>query len=257
MCLILFAYDTAGGNRLVLAANRDEFYSRKTAAMHYWEDHPSLLAGRDLDAGGTWFAVHKNGTFAALTNYRDPASLKTDAPSRGDIIPQLLDSGKSIKQGLEDLQSDCRRFNGFNLLAWDGRNLYWFSNVTEEIQTIEPGIHGLSNHLLNTKWPKVQKGKSELGRAIGPEGHIHRERIFDFLKDTTRFADENLPDTGVGRECERMLSPVFITSETYGTRSSTLLVVDDAGGIDVTERSFDADNGNQATENRFRFTPSF
>ena len=254
MCLILFTYDPAARNRLVLAANRDEFYARKTAAMHHWNDRPSILAGRDLEAGGTWLAVHESGTFAALTNYRNPASTRNDAPSRGDIIPQLLDSGKSIRQGLEDLKSGCRRFNGFNLLAWDRENLYWFSNVTEEIRTIEPGIHGLSNRLLNTEWPKVQKGKAELCRATDPDGHIQRERIFTFLKDTTRFPDEQLPDTGVGLECERMLSPIFITSETYGTRSSTLLVVDDAGGIDVTERSFDAENGNLSTEKRFRIT---
>lgn len=257
MCLILFIYDPAARNRVVMAANRDEFYSRKTAAMHYWNDRPSLLAGRDLEAGGTWFAVHGSGTFAALTNHRDPASFRNDAPSRGDIIPHLLDSGESVKKTLEDLKSDCRRFNGFNLLAWDRENLYWFSNVTQEIRRIEPGIHGLSNHLLNTKWPKVVKGTSELEMAMGPEGQIHRERIFKLLKDTTRFADEDLPDTGVGLECERILSPIFITGETYGTRSSTLLVVDDAGGIDVTERSFDAENRNKATENRFRISPSF
>lgn len=257
MCLILFAYDTIPEYRLILAANRDEFYSRKTASMHYWNDRPAILAGRDIEAGGTWFGIHESGTFAALTNYRDPASMKTGAPSRGHIIPGILDSEKPVKESLEDLKSDCSGFNGFNLLAWDRENLYWFSSVTRDLRTIEPGIHGLSNHLLNTEWPKVQKGRSELGRAIGQDGRIRRERIFDLLKDTTRFGDEHLPDTGVGPECERILSPIFITSDTYGTRSSTLLMVDNTGRMDVTERSYETDNTNPFTENRFQVSPSF
>ena len=239
MCLILFSYDHHPRYRLVLAANRDEFYSRPTEPMAFWKGAPHILGGRDLQCGGTWMGVTRNGRIAAITNFRDPASLKKDAPSRGLLVSDFLAGTDSPAQYLERLQSEGHLYNGFNLIAGDRNGLFYYSNRSKGIKRIGSGIFGLSNHLLDTPWPKVEKGKRRLRRLLEMENSPDPESIFDILADRTRPADNRLPETGVGIEWERVLSPLFISSPNYGTRCATVILWDRTGKIDIRERTFE------------------
>jgi uncharacterized protein with NRDE domain len=253
MCLLLFSYQTTNMFPVVLLANRDEFHSRPTAPMHVWDDHPDILGGRDLKQGGTWFAVHKSGRFAALTNYRNPAMDKTDAPSRGQIIIDFLLSKEPAEPYLKSHKSDLARFNGFNLVCGDRDQLFWYSSKNNTHKKIPPGIHGLSNQDLNTPWPKVKTGKAALERALRSDGSI--ERFFTILSDTTLPKDQELPDTGVGLEWERLLSPIFIQNPVYGTRSSLVMQIDHNGTIHVTERTHpQTDTTSHHTDQNFSIT---
>lgn len=257
MCLILFLYDIHKDYRLILGANRDEFYERPTAPLGFWDDHPNIpanipaniLAGRDRKGGGTWMGVSRKGRFAALTNYRDPASLRSDAPSRGEIVSGFLLSPLSPEAYLADLHTAGKAYNGFNLIAGDHKELYYYSNREGEIRRLEPGLYGLSNRFLDTPWPKVQKGKAGLSELL-PKTHIDPEDIFRLLKDCSVPPDALLPDTGMGLEWERILSPVFIRSPSYGTRSSSVLLMDYGGWISFYERTFIGRSGKETEEDR-------
>ncbi len=249
MCLILFAYKIDEKYPLILASNRDEFYQRPTSPMAYWEDHPSLLAGRDLQGGGTWFGVNKSGRFGAITNYRDPADIKTDAPSRGEIIVDFLNSDSPANEFLADLKGKGNRYNGFNLLLKDRKSLFWFSNKKDEIREIPPGIHGISNHFLNTPWPKVESGKKAMESTI--KTPFSAKSLFPILLDNAVAQDKDLPQTGVGLEWERILSPLFIKSQVYGTRASTVMLIDKNETIQVAERSYPDGDTSEFKENKF------
>ncbi len=236
MCLILFAYQVSKQYPLIIAANRDEFYRRPTAPMHFWTNHRDILAGQDLEQGGTWFAVHKNGRFAALTNYRDPVFNKPNAPSRGEIIIDFLLSKKPMAQYFKSHKNKMMSYNGFNLLFGNRNQLYWFSNIKGQTEKIHSGIHGLSNKHLNTPWPKVVLGKKALKNEIKTK--INTRPLFSILTDKTIPDDQSLPDTGVGIEWERRLSSLFIQSPEYGTRSSTIMLMDNKGNTQMTERSY-------------------
>ena len=238
MCLILIANDVHPRYRLILAANRDEFYDRPTAAAAYWDDVPQLFAGRDLVHGGTWLGITRSGRFAALTNYREPHAVKRDAPSRGELVSGFLESGTGAREYLERLRRTGEAYNGYNLILGDDADgLYCYSNKTGEATMLSSGIHGLSNHLLDTAWPKVARGKDALARVVAANDFT-REDLFAILADRTQAPDELLPDTGVGLELERLLSSIFIASERYGTRSSTVLLVDRERRMTLVERSF-------------------
>jgi len=240
MCLILFGYKVSKDFPVVLAANRDEFYNRPTAPMTFWEDTPNILGGRDLEQNGTWFGINKKGKFSALTNYRDPSSIKQNAPSRGEIIVDYLESNQKDNSFQKTLLNNRLQFNGFNLLFGDRNDLFWFSNLKDKIEKIKPGIHGLSNKFLNTPWPKVEKGKEQLKKII--DDNLTAASLFSMLNDQTEPAPHLLPDTGIGSDWERILSPLYIQSETYGTRSSTILLIDSKGKIKVTERTYNPSN---------------
>ncbi len=236
MCLIVFAYKVLKEYPLILAANRDEFYRRPTLGMHFWEDLPDILAGKDLEHGGTWLGVHRSGMFAALTNYRNPADIKPNAPSRGEIIIDFLNSKKSPEHFIHDLGPKASLYKGFNLIFGNMDHLFWFTNLTRRIEKITPGIHGLSNRFLNTPWPKVESAKKALKKIMGKT--ITPDHLFSLLKDRTVPEDDMLPETGIGFEWEKILSPLFIESDTYGTRSSTVLRVDKKRNMKITERSY-------------------
>jgi uncharacterized protein with NRDE domain len=238
MCLIFVAVDAHPKYRFVIAANRDEFYDRPTLPVSFWPEAPELLAGRDLRAGGTWIGITRTGRIAAVTNYRDPKTIKAAAPSRGKLVSDYLSSRESPMPYLEMLLPGAHKYNSFNLLLGHREELYWYSNRGTEIRRLSPGIHGLSNHLLDTPWPKVEQGKKALSRILAEEDPS-TEDLFRLLLDGTVASDESLPDTGVGLEWERILSPIFITSPTYGTRSSTILLLDRSGRVMFMERSFD------------------
>lgn len=225
MCLILFAYQVHPKYQLIVAANRDELHNRPAASAHYWEDQPEILAGRDLERMGTWMGITTAGRFAALTNYRDLKELRAGKRSRGELVADALKYQDSYKEYMEELTKKNEQYPGYNLLAGTVNDLYYYSNISREIQKIKPGIHGVSNHLLNTGWPKVKKGKEEMSRMINNKQANLTEELMTLLRIDTPFQDEHLPDTGVPLEIERMLSPLFIKSENYGTRCSTVLLI--------------------------------
>jgi uncharacterized protein with NRDE domain len=224
MCLILLSYRNHPLYRLILAANRDEFYDRPTAPIGFHEEAPHILAGKDLKSGGTWLGVTKTGRICAITNFRDPERQLNDAPSRGILVENFLKGAEPPENYLKKVRKEGHKYNGFNLLAGDETDLFCFSNMSDEITELSPGIHGLSNHLLDTPWPKVEKGKRGLKQILS-ENVIVPERIFELLSDSSRPPDGELPETGVGIEWERILSPLFIKSEIYGTRSSSIVLM--------------------------------
>ncbi|MFD1205233.1 NRDE family protein [Sporosarcina contaminans] len=238
MCLINFHFQDHPIYRLIVAANRDEFYERPTAPAHFWEDQPHLLAGRDLSQHGTWLGITKNGRFAALTNYRDPSEQKKEIRSRGEIVTAFLDSDMTAAEFLKSLQLKRSEYAGFNVIAGTVDELFYYSNVENEVKEISAGTHGLCNHFLNTPWPKVIKGKMDLHRIVEQKRAIQPSELFGVLQHAEPFPDEQLPNTGVGKQLERILSPLFIKSEGYGTRSSTVLLIDHENTITFVERTY-------------------
>jgi uncharacterized protein with NRDE domain len=225
MCLIVFAWQVIPGMPLIAAANRDEFYDRPATPAAWWEDHPQVYAGRDLQGGGTWLGVTRTGRFAALTNIRAPSEKRSDAPSRGALVADYLTGQTSAREYVDRIATNAGVFNGFNLLVGDCNELIWFSNRKNDDmrngQPLAPGIYGLSNDLLDTPWPKVVRTKAQFASLLcqgAPE-----EAYFEMLTDTTRTSDCRLPKTGVGIELERVLSAVCIKSPNYGTRVSTVV----------------------------------
>jgi uncharacterized protein with NRDE domain len=225
MCLIIFAKQVHPVYKLIVAANRDEFLQRPTAPIHYWEEPPDILAGRDLEKMGTWMGITATGRFAALTNYRDPLEVTEGKCSRGELVVDALEHKGNVKDYMQSLVEKKEVYPGYNLLAGDGTDLYYYSNKGQRIQNVGPGIYGISNHLLNTKWPKVQKGKEGMSKIINGEQDELIEKLLTMLQDTDHAPDELLPNTGVSFEWERTLSPLFIKSENYGTRSSTVMLM--------------------------------
>jgi uncharacterized protein with NRDE domain len=237
MCLILLAVDAHADYKLILAANRDEFYVRPTAAADFWTDYPDILGGRDRMAGGTWLGISKGGKLAAITNYREGKKEKANTPSRGQLVADFLVSRGSPEAYLEGLLSAAPAYNGFNLIFGSVNGLFYFSNRSEYFQKITPGVHGISNHLLNTPWPKLQKGKDGFLKILA-EKQVRPEHLFELLADPVHAEDALLPDTGVGLELERILSPIFIASPGYGTRSSTVLMADRRNQATFIEKTF-------------------
>ena len=252
MCLIVFSYENHSRYRLVLAANRDEYYDRPTVAAGFWPARTDILAGRDLVKMGTWFGITKSGRFAAITNYRDPASHKKNASSRGELVADFLHTGLPPNRYMDEITKKSHLYNGFNLLAGDCNSLCYYSNRGSGVAKISPGLYGLSNHLLDTPWPKVTRARDTLKLCLKKD-LIEPDGLFALLADNTRADDKNLPDTGMGLEWERILSPAYIKSAVYGTRSSTVLLIDRQGVILFKERTFDpAGEGRQEVSFEFK-----
>lgn len=238
MCLINFHYNDHKKYQLIVAANRDEVYHRPSKPVHFWSDYPSILAGRDLVQMGTWLGISKEGRFAAITNYRDPR-LPAKPYSRGDITKTFLSQSMDASTYIQKLQETKELYGGYNAIIWDGNNFMHYNNIFDEKNFISPGTHSLSNHTLNTPWPKVVKGKNLLAQYIrNSPNHIDIEELFQMLMDTEKASDIELPDTGVGLEMERNLSSLFIHIPNYGTRCSTVLLIDWDGYVTFIERTF-------------------
>ncbi len=238
MCLIVFALNQHKDYKLIFAANRDEFYNRPSSPAKFWDHYPNLLAGKDLKEGGTWMGITKQGTFAAITNYRDLSSLKLNAPSRGYIVKNFLVNDYSMESFSEYLINTGSSYNGFNLLYGNVDKLFYFSNYNNVDKKIERGIHGLSNHLLDTPWFKVVKSKNEFEQVI-KKNNFTTEDIFKVLSDSTLSPDDQLPDTGLDYEREKIISSIFIKTEEYGTRCSTVVTVDKNNFVNFIEKTFD------------------
>ncbi len=237
MCLLFFSYHTTPGYRLVVAANRDEFLSRPTAPLNFLDQEKTILAGKDLQAGGTWLGITAQLKFAAITNYREPAAYREDAPSRGGILLQYFTSELEAGEYVYSLAENAKRYNGFNLIIGDQKDLYYYSNKTKAPQLLAPGFYGLSNHLLNAPWPKVIRGKELLYPKMVATERLDPMRLFDPLEDRRQPPDDQLPDTKIGLEWERLLSTIFIDGETYGTRSSSVITVSDEKRIVFIEKT--------------------
>ncbi|MFZ0242341.1 MAG: NRDE family protein [Desulfobacterales bacterium] len=242
MCLILFAYDTLPGYRLIMAANRDEFYVRPTMPLAAWADAREVYGGRDIKEGGTWLGVSRTGRLAALTNYRDPARQLSQAPSRGLLTSRFLTGDDPPAAYLEQVVQTAGRYNGFNLLTGDKTGLWYFSNRGRDPARLPPGLYGVSNHLIDTPWPKVTRGKQQLKALLERGAGWDVADLFALLADRAVAPDGELPDTGVGLAWERTLAPLFITSPNYGTRASTVLLIDTSGTVTFAERTFKAEN---------------
>lgn len=238
MCLIFLLVNEHPTYSLVVAANRDEFYNRRTAPAGFWEDAPHILAGRDLEANGTWMGISRSGRISLLTNFRDPGNINPAAPSRGHLVSDFLRMDTHASEYLKSIEQRGREFNGFNLIAGSINDLWYYSNYGNGIARIPDGLHGLSNHLLNTPWPKVEWGKRRLRPLLRPDV-IDPGILFDFLYDDRQAPDDRLPDTGVGLERERVLSSMFIKSPDYGSRCSTVLLIDRNHHARFAERVYD------------------
>lgn len=252
MCLIVFANKILDDYKLIFAANRDEFYNRPSEQAEFWNEYPDLLAGKDLQAGGTWMGITKQGRFAAITNFRDLKNHRNDAPSRGNLTLDFLIDNISPEEYYNKLKPTLNNFNGFNLILGTVDELFYFSNKIEGLKKLKSGIHGISNAILDTPWPKVEKSKRQLQHLI-EQKNIHPWEILNLLDDTSLAKDEELPDTGVGLELERMLSPIFIKSKEYGTRSSTIVTVDKNNNVRFVEKAYFANSGRFSNRD-FNFT---
>ncbi len=239
MCLILIAWQVHTDYPCVMAANRDEFHSRPTASAQWWPGECGVLAGRDLQAGGTWLGVTRAGRFAALTNYRDPAAQVAAAPSRGALVAGFLEQRTPLLAGLAQVAQRGANCNPFNLIASDGQGLGVYASTTGETRVLQPGIYALSNHLLDTPWPKVQLAKSRLATALASLPDT--SDLLELLRDDTPASDEQLPRTGASLEHERMLSSAFIRGENYGTRSSSIVTIGSDRGVSFGEWSWSPD----------------
>jgi len=238
VCLIFVAHRAIPQFPLVVAANRDEYHDRPTAPAEFWRDEPGLLAGRDLRAGGTWLGVTRAGRFAALTNFRHGMDQDPEAPSRGDLIRAVLTDSGSLREGITAIAAQGARYNGFSLLAGDTEVLYFYSNRGGGVCEVTPGVHGLSNDLLDTPWPKVTRGKERFVRQLSQPG-VPIDALLEMMADGSEAEAAVLPDSGIPGDRERRLSAMFIRADTYGTRSTTVVRMAAGGRTEFTERTFD------------------
>jgi uncharacterized protein with NRDE domain len=292
MCLILFSYQPNTSMPLLLGANRDEFFARPTLPVNYWEDHPKVLAGKDQVAGGTWIGITKAGRFAAITNIREPSnnnpkhrpfnaevSIKSPAPdtrflkSRGELTRAFLTGTQScehyLKSIIEDPQDYQKSYAGFNLLVGEftqtQQSLFYLNNREEGFQKLTAGIYGLSNHRLNTPWPKIINGKQALEDTIANNHQLSHltdrntvnskthQILRKILENPTLAADNTLPATGLSYESEKALSASFIKMPLYGTRTSTVITIN-RQTIEFSEQNYLADSSQASSDENMLVT---
>ncbi len=251
MCLIKFQWDQHPQYKLILVANRDEFYKRKTAAAHFWQDEPSILGGRDLEAGGTWMGMNNEGKFTALTNYRDIQNIKSQAPSRGHLTANYLKNKQKPEAYLMEVEQVAEAYNGFNLLVGNLEELAYFSNYENQIRKLTPGLYGLSNHLLDTPWYKVEQAKAILEKEVSKSA-IDVDYLIESLHSTDKPADNQVQRTGLPLDKERMLASMFIESPDYGTHSTSVMLIDREGQFYFKEKRYHSTEG-EPQEREFTF----
>jgi uncharacterized protein with NRDE domain len=257
MCLLVIAWQVHPRYRLVVAANRDEFHERPTERMALWPPPDDLIAGRDLRAGGTWLGVDRRRRFGIVTNFRELQRPAPGAPSRGNLIPGYLRNPAPVTEYIHNLEAVAEQYSGFNLLLTDHDSLWYVSNRAPRFaQSLPPGIYGLSNELLDTPWPKLQRVRERFDALINQADTIPEEALFAILADPTQAGvDDSLPDTGLSREWEQLLSSPFISNAEYGTRCSTLVRIDETGAVTLNERRF-GPQGILLGDTRFDLAPA-
>ena len=239
MCLILFAFQAHAEYPLVVAANRDEAYARPAAPAAFWLDHAEVYGGRDLEMGGAWIGITRSGRFAAVTNFRDGSPKGVAPRSRGDLVGGYLTGTQAAQCYLQSVAARLSEYAGFGTLAGDMNSLWFLSNYGNGVEAVAPGVHGLSNHLLDTPWPKVADGKRELAALLHSDARLLPDDLFAMLADRSVAAENVLPNTGVGIAREKQLGPKFIAvDDRYGTRASTVIIVNRLGEVFYAERSF-------------------
>lgn len=242
MCLIALAWQAHPVYSLALVANRDEFHARPSLPAGFWPDHPEVLGGRDLEAGGTWLGITRQKRFAAITNYRDPSQFEQKRRSRGELPREFLTGNMVPLPWLESLKPRLADYNDFNLLVGDGNCLFCLESRTATIIPLQPGIYGLSNHLLDTPWPKVSAAKRGLSALLeDPPDNLASlsARMMALLSSPDPYPDVLLPHTGIPLDRERLISAAFIRDARYGTRSTSVLLCTADGRTWFSERRFD------------------
>lgn len=237
MCLLVFAWKTDPDHPLIFAGNRDERHDRAAAAAHVWPGTDAVLAGRDLAGGGTWLGVTLSGRFAVVTNYREGLNPPKAPCSRGALTADFLQGDMTPSDYLDALRPHAQDYGGFSLLVSDGDSLHGYSNRGGAGGPVAPGVHGLSNHLLDTPWPKVQLAKVRFATLLEQKTY-NSDSLFHLLADRAPATDAALPDTGIGLELERQVSSAFVQNPVYGTRCSSMLRIKLGGGLHFTERRF-------------------
>lgn len=238
MCLINFQLNNHNKYKLVMAANRDEEYSRPTEAAHYWKDYPHILGGRDLRGMGTWLGITKTGRISALTNIRNTKELlSTHQKSRGHLVSNYLIGSQNPSEYLNDISKSDNDYAGFNLLVGNQDEIFYLNNYENKVSKVDNGLHSLSNHHLDTPWPKVIKGKTGLEKIVDSE-EADVEDLFRLLRDDDTAENKDLPDTGLSKEIEKNLSPLFINMDKYGTRCSTVILIDQDDNATFVERTY-------------------
>lgn len=239
MCLIVFSWQPDSQYPFILAANRDEFYRRPTQTASFWKDSPDVFGGRDLEAGGSWMAINRNGRFAAVTNYREIAA-SDSRRSRGELVYNFVTGSQSAPDYLASIQQQADQWSGFNLLVMDTTGLYYFSNRSKDIpiSPLPAGVYGLSNYLLNTPWPKLLRARSSFAETISQSISPDSSQLIKLMQDSHQPPVEKLPDTGVSKDLEKLLSSCFIASKDYGTRNTSVLMMDNQNQLQWVEQDY-------------------
>lgn len=255
MCLVAVAFRHRPDYPLVVVANRDEYYDRPALAAHFWEDHPHILGGRDQEAGGTWFAVDRNGRWATVTNYRGGA-IGANARSRGELPVGFLNAGQPASAYAAGVTARAHRYRGFSLLAGSPEDMAYCTNQDLDARTLAPGIYTLSNDVLDTPWPKAEYARRMLTAVLDEPDPPAPDRLLAILGSREQFPDTHLPDTGIGLEMERVLSAPFIISDSYGTRATTVLTVRSDGEVYFAEQCYHRGRPIGRRDYHFRRSPS-
>ena len=236
MCFVLVAWKNREATPLIIAANRDEYYQRPTQSLHRWDTEVPMYAGKDLQAGGTWFGIAENSRFAIVTNIRSSSLQCYGTRTRGDLVREYLQSNISVRQFSEQLLMTKNEYRPFNLLFGNQDQLFFIHQQSDRTKQLQPGIYALSNATLDTPWPKVVDGKAAFTKTLDTHGS-EIENLFACLYDTTTYPLDTLPSTGVNHDIERELSARFINGERYGTRSSTVCIYNDSNRAFIEERN--------------------
>lgn len=238
MCLYILFYQSHPDYPIILAGNRDEFYARKALPVHRWAEKPEIAGGIDLKEGGSWFAVNNSGKFAVVTNYRDPATIKDTAVSRGTLVRDFLIREQGYEEYLNKIAENDKEYNGYNLIIGSPREVYYYSNMIHHYRKLTGGVYMLSNHLLDTPWYKTLRAGKMCSEILKGGKEIDTDALFNVFTDQTTAPDDQLPDTGVGYPLEKMLSSTYIESRIYGTMATTILTIGNKGNISLLERTY-------------------
>lgn len=251
MCILFIAKEQHPDYPVIICANRDEFHHRPSQDMHWWPKH-NILAGKDLQAGGTWLGLNTAGDFSALTNFRRPNHVDQNKRSRGELVLNALTSNDfNSPKTLTNISS---QYNDFNLVFGTLEDLQAFDSVNKKLKKITTGFHSVSNGALDDIWPKMNLGIKKLSHLIA-QPNIDLEALFSVMTNQELASEHNLPNTGISQALESMLSSIFIASADYGTRATAIILKSKTGRIEVHERNY-ANNGNIKSHNKFHFSPN-